>query len=70
MCKTYEEFENERGLSGCSPEAYYAECAWNYALKEALRLVEECAKTERTVGGLVLRLQDEIGAANTDFYGT
>lgn len=68
MCKTYDEFEAKCQISGSSPEAYYAESAWNHALKEALRLVEECAKTEGTVGGLVMMIHEEISAINTDFY--
>ena len=67
---TYEAFENKCRLSASSPEAYYAESAWNHALKEALDLVVACSKTETTAVGLRVMLEDEIRAINTGFYGT
>ena len=68
--RTYEEFEDQCGLSSSSPEAYYAESAWNHALKEALDLIMKCSKTESTSGGLAAMLDAEISSINTDFYGT
>ena len=67
---TYEAFENKCGLSASSPEAYYAESAWNHALKEALDLIMKCSKTESTAAGLAAMLDVEINSINTDFYGT
>ncbi len=68
MCKTYEEYENKCGISCSSLESYYAESAWNHALKEVRRLVNECAKSNHSVGELVARLQEEINTIDTDFY--
>jgi hypothetical protein len=67
MHKTYKEFEDKNRLSPLSPEAHYAESAWNCALKEASRLVNVCAKTGITVEGLVATLQDELSAITTDY---
>lgn len=36
---TYRELEQSFGISAVSPEAYYAEKAWNAAIREMRRLV-------------------------------
>lgn len=40
---TYSEWEEKQGLNGASPEAHYAEMAWNQALKDAISIVSNSA---------------------------
>ena len=66
--KNYEEFEEVCGYSPSSPEATYAELAWNHAILRAIRIVYQCSPTEKTVGALVGMLHDELHAIDTGFY--
>lgn len=44
--KTYAEWEEGQGISPVSPEAYYAEVAWNAALKQALTVTAAALASE------------------------
>ena len=57
---TYEEWEERQHLSPSSPEAYYAEAAWNAALREVHKLVMAAGSAENTVAGIVSLLDSEI----------
>lgn len=54
--KTYKELEEQLGISPYSPESYYAEIAWNAALKN----VVELTKTKSDVGEIVSVLEGSI----------
>lgn len=52
---TYHEWEEEQGISPASPEAYYAELAWNAGLKAA----RETMSTNRSVTDVLDKLITE-----------
>ena len=62
----YDAWEQRHQLSPSSPEAYYAEKAWNAAIRKARHVVHAAALAESTVGGLAALLEEELIALDTD----
>ncbi|MBP8275288.1 MAG: hypothetical protein KAX55_00145 [Propionivibrio sp.] len=63
---TFQEWEQTQPISPVSPEAYYAEEAWNAAVIEVRRLLCAASGAEKDVGGLVLLLDTELEAMLSD----
>lgn len=63
---TYQEWEQTQPISPVSPEAYYAEEAWNAAVSEIRRLLSVAGGAEKDVGGLVMLLDTELEAMLSD----
>ena len=53
---TFEEWEEKQGISPSSPEADYAEKAWNAALKEAKRIAAENQKMPWNIMRLIKKI--------------
>jgi len=66
---TYNEWEQEQNISPSSPEAYYAELAWNAAFQLALSFVHAGAKVEKDVIGLAVLLDEEFTHLDTGLRG-
>jgi len=66
---TYDEWVQAQNISPSSPEAYYAELAWNEAFQTALFFVHAGAKVEKDVVGLAVLLDEEFTHLNTGFRG-
>lgn len=56
----YNEWEAAQEFSPVSPEAYYAEAAWQAAIKEARRIILAAYPTESTSAGLAMMLDTEL----------
>lgn len=63
---TYNEWEESQPISPVSPEAYYAELAWNAAAREALRLLKD-ANYLNDQQDLLITLEDELTHLDTGF---
>lgn len=57
---TFDEWEELKKISPNSPEAYYAEMAWNAALNEAIRIVESTRTVESTINNTITLITTEL----------
>ena len=64
---TYDEWEESQRISPSSPEAYYAELAWNVAIQEVLKIVNATANAETTIKNLIILQNEEINHLDTGF---
>ena len=62
----YDEWEATQDFSPASPEAHYAERAWNAAVSELRRLVKAAGEAESTIAGVVMLLDEELTAMESN----